>query len=294
MLDYRMETFFTVCQTMNFTHAAQRLHLTQPAVSHQIQQLEELYQVKLFENHGKKLTLTPAGRALQSAAVTMRHDSLLLAQQLRQIDGGARQMIFGATLTAGPYAILPPLLRYLQANPQLNLRLVIADTTDLLTQIEQGKIDFAVVEGFFPKKEYEAIPYARETFVAVCAQDYVFHRSVETVEDLLEERLLVREKGSGTRSILETYLHSRNLMLEDFPHWAEVNSILMLKQMACAGCGVTFLYETAVQEELQNGLLRRVPLRDFSLAHDFSFVWRRGSVFSAHYRQIFEDFCALR
>lgn len=294
MLDYRIDTFLMICQTMNFTHAAQRLHITQPAVSHQIHQLEQEYGVKLFLSQGKKLMLTAAGRTLQATAVTMKHDDLLLKQQLQQIVSGAQQMTFGATLTAGPFAVIRSLECYLKRYPQINVRLIVADTANLLAQIEEGKIDFAVVEGFFPEKDYAFLTYAREKFIAVCAPDYHFHRPVEKVEDLLEERLLVREEGSGTRSILETYLRSRNLTLEDFAHWAEVNSIYVLKQLACAGCGVTFLYETAVHEELVAGTLREIPLQDFSLAHDFSFIWRKGSVFAAHYRQIFDDFSELQ
>jgi DNA-binding transcriptional LysR family regulator len=294
MLDFRIDTFLMICRTMNFTHAAQLLHITQPAVSHQMQQLEEEYGVKLFMSQGKKLTLTAAGNALKATAVTMKHDDLLLKQQLQQIGSGAQQLTFGATLTAGPFALSHPLAHFLKSSPQTNVRMVIADTAALLKQIEEGKIDFAIVEGFFPEKDYAFLTYTQEKFVAVCAPNYLFHRPVASIEDLLEERLLVREEGSGTRSILKTYLHSHNLTFDDFPHWAEVNSIYVLKQLACAGCGITFLYETAVHEELAAGTLQEIPLQDFSLTHNFSFIWCKNSAFATHYREIFNKFCAFR
>lgn len=100
MLDFRIETFLAVCQTMNFTRAAELLHITQPAVSQHIHALEAQYGVRLFLYQGKQLHLTESGRLLYQTAVTMRHDALRLRDALRQA-GGRRHLRFGATLTVG-------------------------------------------------------------------------------------------------------------------------------------------------------------------------------------------------
>lgn len=290
MLDVRIDTFLTVCKYMNFTRAAEELHITQPAVSHHIRMLEEEYGVRLFAAYGKKFALTEAGRMLRSAAATVKHDDLLLRDELKRTAGSGARLVFGATLTVGQSAVAAPLCRYLHVHPETNVRLVVADTQDLLKRIDAGEIDFAIVEGCFPRSEYDSLVFSSERFLAVCAPDYPFRKPVCRVEDLLRERLLVREEGSGTRNILENYLREKNLQISDFPLRVEASSIAVLKELAAAGAGITFLYEAAVRQELRTGLLREIRLEGFSLTHDFSFLWRRGSVFTSRYRTIFSEF----
>lgn len=100
----------------------------------------------------------------------------------------------------------------------------------------------------------------------------------------------MREQGSGTRHILEHYLEGKNLAIQDFACRVEASSLTALKALAKAGCGITFLYETAVREELAQGALRAIPLVDFDVRHDFSFLWRRGSRFAEQYKEIYRDF----
>lgn len=287
MLDFRMETFLTVCQTMHFTRAAELLHITQPAVSQHIRTLEQEYGAPLFLHEGKKLRLTEAGRLLWSAALTMRQDARLVKEQIGRLTGGQESLTFGATLTVGNFAMPGPLAAYLRQYPEARLQMQVADTKELLGKIDRGEIDFAIVEGFFPQSEYDFLVYDTEQFIPVCGRDYAFRRRVRQVEDLLEERLLVREEGSGTRHILETYLEGRNLRIADFGRRAVIGSIAAIKSLTAAGCGVTFLYETAVRRELAEGSLREIPLDDFSIRHDFSFIWRKNSQFAHRYREIF-------
>ena len=93
---------------------------------------------------------------------------------------------------------------------------------------------------------------------------------------------------AGRREILERYLEGRNLTVQDFRQTAQVSNLHAIKTLAQHGCGITFLYEAAVREELAEGKLRVLPLEDFPLRHDFSFLWRRGSLFADRYREIFD------
>ena len=171
MLDFRVETFLTVCQTKNFTRAAQLLHITQPAVSQHIHALEEQYGTKLFRYEGKQLFLTPAGQLLQQTAATMRHDAQHLEQDIRQLSS-RREIHFGATLTVGEYIMPVPLERLLAREPDIQLRMTAANTADLLRLLDQGEIDFAIVEGFFSKQAYDSLTYRRERYLPVCAPGY--------------------------------------------------------------------------------------------------------------------------
>ena len=286
MLDFRMETFLAVCQCMNFTRASEKLNITQPAVSQHIRFLEKHYDTKLFRYEGKKLKLTKAGEILRSASLTMMHDEISMLSQMQKSDGN-EEIRFGATRTVADVLMGDILERYLRKYPDASIHMHVDNTRELLKSLDEGKIDFALVEGFFKKNEYDFQKYSKEECIAVCAPDYQFERTPERIEDLFQERLLLREEGSGTRDVLERYLDSQNLSLSNFERRMEAGSLHTVKQLAKAGCGVTFLYEIAVREELKNGTLMRIPLKDFMVSHEFAFVWRRGSIYVDRYKEIF-------
>lgn len=292
MLDFRVDTFLAVCRYMNFTKASQELNITQPAVSQQIHWLEDSYRTKLFEYKGKKLTLTPAGEVFLSAVTTMKHDDIFLREKIAETCGTAKQLVFGATLSIGEFVMPKRIAAYLERFPDNSVQMIVANTHELLNKINTGELDFALVEGFFAKNEYESQVFSRERFVAVCGRDYSFVKKPRVIEDLLSERLITRELGSGSRDILEKYMETRNLTIRDFPRRVEISNISGIKELTAAGCGITFLYEATVQEELKKGTLVEVPLRDFKITHDFTFLWRRGSIFSSHYHELFELFHA--
>lgn len=288
MLDFRVDTFLAVCRYMNFTKAASELHITQPAVSHHIRYLEDRYGARLFEYSGKKLSLTEAGRVFLSAAITMKDDELHLKKIMEQQSGKGRRLVFGATMTIGEYVMPEALMRFLHVYPEAAVQMVVADTRELLTKLNDGEIEFALVEGFFQKKEYDYLVFASEPFAAVCAPDYQFQREIRRLEDLLWERLFIREPGSGTRYVFERYLEGKNLLLHDFPNLMEISNIGAMKQMVAKGKGITFLYEAAVKEELNNGVLKKIELEDFELIHDFTFIWRKESIYQTYYKELFD------
>ena len=289
MLDFRMETFLTVCQCMNFTRASEQLNITQPAVSQHIRFLEKHYNTKLFRYEGKKLMLTGAGEILRNASLTMKHDEISMQSEMQKSEEGAK-IRFGATRTVGDMLMGNILEKYLREYPDADIHMVVENTQELLKRLDDGRIDFALVEGFFKKSEYDYQKYSEENYIAVCSPDHPFRKKPDTIEDLFGERLLLREEGSGTREVLERYLDSQNLSIGDFARTMEAGSLHTIKELAKSGCGITFLYEVAVREELRSGRLIRIPLKDFRVTHEFTFIWRRGSIFADRYREIFRRF----
>ena len=290
MLDFRVETFLAVCQTMNFTRAAEQLHITQPAVSQHIHALEEQYSTKLFRSQGKQLQLTESGRLFLRTAAAMHHDDLQLREALHQ-ENTRRRLRFGATLTIGEYIMPGPLHRLLEREPDIQLYMLTANTQELLKLLDQGELDFAIVEGYFDKQAYDSLVYCTQRYIPVCSAEHPFSHPVRRLEDLLEERLLVREPGSGTRNVLERALEVRNLSVRNFRRVTELGSLNLIKSLVCAGAGISFFYQPVVQQELEAGKLREIPLEDCSIYHDFTFLWRRGSLFAADYREIYSLLC---
>ena len=289
MLDFRMETFLAVCQCMNFTRASEQLNITQPAVSQHIRFLEKHYNTKLFRYEGKKLRLTGAGEILRNASLTMMHDEISMQSEMQKSEEGT-EIRFGATRTVGDMLMGNILEKYLREYPDADIHMVVENTQELLKRLDDGRIDFALVEGFFKKSEYDYQKYSEENYIAVCSPDHPFRKKTASIEDLFGERLLLREEGSGTREVLERYLDSQNLSTADFERTMEAGSLHTIKELTKSGCGITFLYEVAVREELRSGTLIRIPLKDFQVTHEFTFIWRRGSIYADRYREIFRRF----
>lgn len=110
-------------------------------------------------------------------------------------------------MTIGEYAIVDKIADFLIGHPEMNLHIHYGNTTQLLTLLDEGIINLALVEGNYPKENYEHKNYSTEEYIAVCARDHIFEvKSPETMQELVKERLLVREPGSGTRNILEELL----------------------------------------------------------------------------------------
>ena len=278
---------------MNFTRASEKLNITQPAVSQHIHFLEKHYNTKLFRYEGKKLKLTGAGEILRNASLTMMHDEISMQNQMQKTDE-EEEIRFGATRTVGDVLMGRILERYLRRYPDAKICMIVDNTQELLRKLDEGIIDFALVEGFFQKNEYDHQKYSDENYIAVCAPDYTFNSDKITtdvsVENLFHERLLVREEGSGTREVLERCLDAQNFSIHDFDKVMEVGSLQTIRELTKAGCGITFLYETAVQDELREGILKRIPLKSFEISHEFNFIWRRGSIYADRYMEIFRRF----
>lgn len=288
MLDFRVHTFLTVCKHLNFTRAAEELNITQPAVSQHIRYLEDYYEIKLFDYKNRKISLTEAGRFLKDVATTMLHDDIHLQGRLKELQGRKGSLAFGVTLTVGEFVMTNPLLRFFRSFPEMNIEMTVANTQELLKKLDSGELDFALVEGFFAKNQYDSLVYSEERYVAVRAADDEASVKMTRIEDTFSQRLIIREAGSGTREIFERYLESRNFQIHDYETIAEISNISVIKSLVEAGCGITFLYEQAVRTELETGRLARIPLADFPLTHDFTFIWRRNSIFSDYYHNLFQ------
>lgn len=290
MLDFRIETFIVVCKYMNFTKAARHLHITQPAVSQHIHFIEKEYGIQLFSFQGKKMSLTLEGQRLLGAVTTMKHDDMALRRMFRESRTGKRQLIFGVTLTIGEYVIGKYLASYIRRYPDTKIRLSIANTEELLEKLDDGSIDFALVEGFFAKKDYDFRLFRREKYLGVCAPGFLPEQKKEySFEDLLPCTLITREKGSGTREMLERALAERGLQIRDFANVVEISNINAIKMMAESGGGIAFLYEAAVRRELSEGTLCCPALEDFPRYHDFTFIWRKNSLFAEQYMELLDQ-----
>lgn len=286
MLDFRVETFLTLCEEMNYTRAAERLSVTQPAVTGHIRWLEDRYGCRLFSYSGKTLSLTGKGAALRRFAQSMRANDRKIDQEMHRIDGQLPDLRVGATKTIGEYVIPPKIARYI-ANGCGNLNLTVDNTQTLLRRLDRGELDFALVEGYFDKSRYGWRLYRTEKFIGVCGAENPLAGHTICFEDLLRERLIVREHGSGTRAVLSQLLREKNYAAASFASVTEINNFAAIKRLLAEGLGVSFMYESAAADGIADGSLARLELADTETVREFNYVYPADTLFLEQYEAFF-------
>ena len=164
-MDPKLHTFLVLCQTMNYRLAAERLHLSQPAVTKQIQSLEQSLHTKLFYYDGHNLHKTEKCLLLERYAVSQQYQFEEL--QLAIADKERLTLRIGATKTIGDYVLIDAIENYLK-DPHHELSLVVDNTMHLLQMLDENQLDFAVIEGTFSKTKYDSYLLQMEPFVGIC------------------------------------------------------------------------------------------------------------------------------
>lgn len=245
-MDSKLFTFLTLCQTMNYRLAAERLHLSQPAVTKQIQSLEQSLQTKLFFYDGHTLHKTEKCLLLERYAISMQYQFEEL--QMAIADKKRLKLRIGATKTIGDYVLIDAIRDYL-SYPEHELSLVVDNTKNLLQLLDENKLDFAIIEGTFRKSKYDSYLLRMEPFIGICAKSSPLNGKKLTIEELLNETIIVREDGSGTRRIFEERLMSYGYELNDFFRQVSISSFVSIKALVSSGIGISFLYKSVVSDD---------------------------------------------
>ena len=278
-MDTKLHTFLTLCQTMNYRLAADRLHLSQPAVTKQIQALEQSLQTKLFYYDGHTLHKTEKCLLLERYAITRQYQfeelQLAIAEKERKL------LRIGATKTIGDYVLIDGIRNYLN-DPSHELSLVVDNTKHLLQMLDENQLDFAVIEGNFSKTKYDSYLLRMEPFVGICAKDSALCGREVSIDALLKETIIIREEGSGTRRIFEERLAASGYELNDFSRKVSISSFVSIKALVAAGIGISFLYQSVVDREENIGTFTVEGLTE---PHAFHVVYTRNTNAEKYSRQ---------
>ena len=267
MLDHRINTFLLLCKVMNFRKTAELLGITQPAVTQQIRSLEAQYGRKLFEYENRRLMKTDAAAVLEQYARAVKLQERALQEKLE--NNPIHNLRVGATKTIGDYYLKEDIHRYLRS-PDNALTLLVDNTERLLQLLEENRLDFAVVEGFFDKTRFNSILLRREPFVGICRRDHPFAGREVTMDALLKETIIHREDGSGTRAILEQELQGYNESLQRFQRHICISSFNVILDLVKQGFGVSFVYNILADSD---PALAKFTLRGETVVREFNVVY---------------------
>ena len=283
MLDFRIDTFLTLCDCMNYRKTADILHVSQPAVTQQIHYLENLYGRKLFLYENHRLVKTDAAVILEKYARAAKLQDQDLREKLE--DNHIKNLKIGATKTIGDYCLRENIHRYLR-NPENALTLIVDNTEHLLKLLEENELDFAVIEGFFDKACFDNILLRREPFVGICRKDHPFAGKEVTIDELLQETIIHREDGSGTRAILEQELSGYNESLQRFQRHICISSFKLILDLVKQGFGVSFVYNILADSDPE---LAKFSIQGESVVREFNIVYLKYADIREKIRWFFDE-----
>lgn len=270
----QLQVFRTVCETRSYSRAAEEMALTQPAVSLQIRQLEELVGQPLFEYLGKKLYLTDAAEALQRASTEIfgRLDSLDM--QLSDLRGSMQGQLNLAVESSAKYITPHLFAAFRRQHPEVSLQLLVVNHAQAVKRLSVSRDDLLIMSQVPTDMDLEFLPFLDNPIIAVAPPEHpLSHAAKLSLQDLTAYPLLVREPGSGTRKAGEEYLQQKRA---HFAQTIQVASLDALCEGVIAGLGVALLPRHAVHLELASGLLRELPVAELPLYRSWCVVHPRG------------------
>lgn len=270
-MEQKLETFLTLCKTLHYGRTAEILNLSQPTVSKHIQALEAQYGVHLFDYQNRRLSKTLQGQLLEQYAISLRYNEQALRAALRTEP--CLKLRIGATKSIGDYILFPEIRRYLEQSRNA-LTFLVDNTAHLLQLLDDGALDFVVLEGIFDKRRYECFLLRSEPFVGICADDHPFANREVPVQELFSQRLILREEGSGTRRIFLDALAQQGWKEEAFASVACISSFKLIKELVKEGCGISFLYEAVVHH---TSGIARFTCPPLTQNHDLNVVYLKNT-----------------
>lgn len=276
MSDRRLQVFHAVARLLSFTKAAEVLHMTQPAVTFQIRQLEDQFDTRLFDRTHNRVSLTEAGHATFEYAEKIFEKYSEMENAVREITGNiSGSLTLGASTTISEY-MLPALLGdFNKENPEVLLRLRVSNTEGVVSMIENNVIDLGIVEGPVTNKNLLVEICQKDDLVVVVPTNHELTKLKKvSVEELLKYPFICREEGSGTRNVIAGYLQSEGVSKHALRACLELGSPEAVKGAIEAGMGISVLSSVSIAKELELGILKSIPL-DPPLNREFSFVRQR-------------------
>ncbi|NNU77521.1 LysR family transcriptional regulator [Clostridium estertheticum] len=289
-MDIRLQTFITVTKIKSFTKASEILNITQPAVSQHIKFLEEYYGVIFIKKCGKSIKLTEEGKILYKYAIELNSIYRNLEAEFRNKDNINKTYYIGASMTIGGY-ILPYILAdYRNCYKNIDILLQVNNTEEILKKLLNRTIDLALIEGNFDREKFKYIKYKDDELVLAVSHLHEFAKYKNiTLDKVLKGKLILREKGSGTREIFENDLLEMGYDLKDFKPYMELGSITAIKSLVEANLGYSIISKETVKKEVESGIIKIIPIKGLRIFREFNFVYIKDS--DEEFVKTFIGFC---
>jgi DNA-binding transcriptional LysR family regulator len=274
MEDHKLKVFCTVAETKSFSKTSEIIHLTQPAVSLQIQALEEVYETKLFDRSSSSINLTPSGDVLYKYAKDILSLYAEAEKEIGKITGLIKGSItIGASTTIGNYILPAVIADFKHTHPKIKINVFIGNTKRVLELLNSGTIDFGFVEGEVSKQKMKADPIIPDelTMIVPPMHQWAKKKTVSILE-VTKEPFILREEGSGTRQMIEKFFASHGINVSDMRIALVLGSTEAIKEAVENGMGVSIVSKWAARKEAKYGSLKLITPKEEKILRTFSLI----------------------
>jgi DNA-binding transcriptional LysR family regulator len=270
----QLAAFCAVVERKSFSQAAERLGVTQPAVSLQIRSLEQRLGRQLLDRSGRRVEPTEAGRRLYASAQRLLALEEHLLEELDADDEGAITGTLEIGASTGPGGTVVPLLlcEFQEQFPDVRVRLTVSDTQTLVDQVAGRALELGIVGAGRRHRGVSFEPFFRDEVVLACPVGHRFAGKTISLDELKDEQLIVMQEGAGVRQVIEDELRKAGLRLRDLDVKVELGLQESVRSAVLAGHGIAFISRLAIDADLQAGRVATArvqgldPVREILLA----------------------------
>ncbi|MEE9309463.1 MAG: LysR family transcriptional regulator [Cocleimonas sp.] len=273
----QLQIFEAVAQTQSYTRAAERLHMTQPAVSMQMKQLEEMVGLDLFERQGKKIVITNAGEKLRKHAnkIIDRYD--IMQSSISKLQKGQHEQIKISAATTANHFVTHMMAEFSRLHQDINITLDITNRKTLVTQLQNYTPDFVIMGEPPSKLDLDSQLIMENPLIVIASPQHPIMEKSKfkkvPMQEVIKETFVVREEGSGTKAAIRTHFKKYGY---DFISSYEMSSNESIKHAVVAGLGLGIVALHTIRLELEAGKLIILDVENFPLERHWHLVSRKG------------------
>lgn len=272
-----LRIFVTVCETGSATVAGERLYLAQPSVSLAISELEKYYGIKLFDRIAKRLHITDSGKQFLQYAAHIVELFDKLEDNVRQFESAGILRV-GTSITVGNY-LLPACVKAFELEyPNMKISAFIENSKSIEEKVLSNQIDLAIIEGVSHNSYLIAKTLKDDELVLICGVNHPFaHRNEVDITEVKDERLIMREKGSAGREIVDSLLQSHDMEIE--PLWQSISTQAIVRAVK-EGIGISILPRMLIEDGIERNEIKSVKIRDIPLNRKFTLIYHKNKYIS--------------
>lgn len=268
---HQLRAFQAIAKYQSITKAAEAMNMTQPAVSIQLKNLQEQFSVPLTEILGKKIHITEFGQELVDTADRIFSEMNNIETKMLELKGLLGGKIRISSVSTGKYIIPYLMADFMKIHPHVDISLEVSNRYNVLAHLQENSTDLALVSLWPDDLDLESISIAENNWYLACAYDKLdfFKKEIEQ-ENWSKIPMILREKGSGTRTMMEKFFGDRDIHVESKMELATNEAV---KQAVMAGLGASVLSNFSMTQELIDKRLAIIPYPGFPLKADWRLIW---------------------
>jgi DNA-binding transcriptional LysR family regulator len=269
----QLKIFLKIVETQSVTKASEELHLTQPAVSIQLKNFQDQFDIPLTEVVGRKIYITDFGKEIATAAEEIINQVYAINYKTLSYKGHLSGKLRISVVSTGKYVMPFFLTNFMKKNSSIELLIDVTNKLKVIESLENNEVDFALVSILPTKLNIEKLDLLQNKLYLIGSNAIKFDKGVKTKDMIEGLPLIFREKGSGTRQTMESFIAKNNISI--FKKM-ELTSNEAVKQAMLAGLGYSIMPLIGIRNELRNKELQIIPMKGLPIKTTWSLVWLKG------------------